>query len=109
MQMGPAIGAIFGAKDNATRVVGGLEAYQANKFPDKGIAFAASEMQPQTVTGDIYTSHWLIGDQNQQSLTIKDLKVTFLVIWNTGMLVTSVAFTFLILNAMEASTFVEYS
>ena len=105
MQMGPAIGAIFGAKDNATRVVGGLEAYQAYKFPDKGIAFAASEMQPQTVTGDIYTSHWLIGDQNQQSLAIKDLKVTSLDIWNRRMQLFSTVFSILMLSALKASTF----
>ena len=78
--MGPAIGAIFGAKEppekQATRVVGGLDAYHALKFPDRGSAFAASEMQPQTPAGDIYTSHWLICSDSQKALAIKDLKVT---------------------------------
>lgn len=79
MQMGPAIGAIFGSKEPAekavTRVVAGLEAYHAFKFPDGKFTVAASDMQPQTSSGDIYTSHWLIGRSAQKALCITDLKV----------------------------------
>lgn len=93
MQMGPAIGAIFSTKGPAekavTRVVAGLDGFHAYKFPDRGSAFAASEMQASTPSGDIFTSHWLIGADAQKTLCILDLKVTtlFLIILrNSSML-----------------------
>ena len=82
MQLGPALGALDSlasrqqALRTATRVVAGLHAFTAVRFPSRGLAFAAAEMLPPAANWDILTSHWLIGSAGQKSLVIRNLEVS---------------------------------
>lgn len=82
MQMGPAIGALASMSEDKskalTRVVAGLAGFHGTKLPDRHQAFCASEMMPQGPSGEIYTSHWILAEDREKALIIKDLKVPFL-------------------------------
>ena len=81
MQLGPALGALDSLASRqpalraATRVVAGLHAFTAVRFPSRGLAFAAAEMLPPASKRDVLTSHWLIGDGGQKSLVIRNIEV----------------------------------
>ena len=86
MQLGPMIGALNDAlaardpsrpqPDKKTRVVGAMAGFHTFGMPQRGFAFAATEMQPQGPDEEIYTSHWIMGAAGNKTLTIRDLKVS---------------------------------
>ena len=79
MQMGPAIGALASMGEDKskalTRVVAGLAGFHGLKLADRHQAFCASEMMPPGPDGEIYPSHWILGESGEKALVINDLKV----------------------------------
>ena len=82
IQMGPMTGVVEAltappgsTTDSATRVVGGVAAFRAQAYPQRGLALAAAQRAPIAPDGSIHTHHWLMGGGDSRVLSISDLQV----------------------------------